>query len=85
MADLVAVLGVPHNPLLYRVTRGEVPDDIRATVERFAHFEQRLRDLAVDTIVIIGSDHFRRFRETPISPAGWSENPSCRRRSTSRS
>ncbi|MDH3499467.1 MAG: hypothetical protein OEM97_05045 [Acidimicrobiia bacterium] len=62
MAQLVAIAGVPHNPLLYRVTRNGIPEDIQATMHHFEHFGGRMRDLDVDSMVIVGSDHFRRFK-----------------------
>lgn len=68
MARLVAVCGVPHNPLMYRATRGGVPEDLRSTMDHFADFRHRLRDLRVDSLVMVASDHFRQFRHNH-SPA----------------
>ena len=62
MAELVAALGTPHNPLLYRVTRGDIADDLQPTVDMFADFSARLRALGVDSLVMVATDHFRRFQ-----------------------
>jgi protocatechuate 4,5-dioxygenase beta chain len=61
MAELVAIAGVPHNPLIYEHTKHGVPDDLRDTVDNYARFAQWFRDLGTDTLVVIGSDHFRKF------------------------
>jgi len=61
MADLVAVLGTPHNPLLYRTMRDPIPDDLRATADNFERFAAHLEHLKVETLVVVGSDHLRKF------------------------
>jgi protocatechuate 4,5-dioxygenase, beta chain len=61
MADLVCVAAVPHNPLLYAAMREPVPDDLAMTADRFDRFSRWLDDLAVDALVVIGSDHLRKF------------------------
>lgn len=61
MANLVAVVGVPHNPLLYRTMRDLVPDDLADTAANFSDFNGRLRQLDVESLIVVGSDHLRRF------------------------
>jgi aromatic ring-opening dioxygenase catalytic subunit (LigB family) len=61
MAELVAVLGVPHNPLLYLTMRDPIPDDLVATSQMYGTFANRLAELEVDSVVVVGSDHLRKF------------------------
>lgn len=61
MSDLVAVLGVPHNPLLRRAMQAGIDDDLRATHENFQDFRGRLEDARPDVLIMVGSDHFRKF------------------------
>ena len=62
MAELVAVLGVPHNPLLWRTMRADpVPDDLVATKANFDRFADELAARRVDSLVVVGSDHLRQF------------------------
>ena len=61
MADLVAVVGVPHNPLLYRTMRDPIPGDLRATADNFEDFRARLHAARVESLIVVGSDHMRRF------------------------
>ena len=61
MAELVAIAGVPHNPLLYRTTAGGVPDDVAAVMANYERFADRIATAGVDRLVVVGSDHFRKF------------------------
>lgn len=61
MARLVSVVGVPHNPLLWRTMRDPVPDDLRQTHARFSEFRDALVGLRPDAVVVVSSDHLRRF------------------------
>lgn len=61
MARLVSVLGVPHNPLLWRTMRDPVPEDLRRTREVFDEFRDALAATRPDAVVVVGSDHLRRF------------------------
>lgn len=61
MAELVSVLGVPHNPLLKRAMAAGITDDLRATHENFLDFRGRLEDARPDVLIMVGSDHFRKF------------------------
>jgi protocatechuate 4,5-dioxygenase, beta chain len=61
VAELVAVLGVPHNPLLFRTMRDPMPGDLAATAGHFDTFARELRRLEVETLVVVGSDHLRKF------------------------
>lgn len=64
MAELVGVIGVPHNPLLYRATADGTPDDLAATVDNYEMMGQHIRDADADAIVFVGSDHFRKYSYT---------------------
>lgn len=69
MAELVAILGVPHNPLLWRAMRGDpVPEDLLATRENFDRFGRGIAAAEADVLVVVGSDHLRQFSWTN-SPA----------------
>ena len=61
MAELVAVLGVPHNPLLFRTMRDPLPGDLAQTAANFDTFAEHLRRLEVESLVVVGSDHLRKF------------------------
>ena len=61
MAELVLVLGVQHNPLLWRTMRDPVPDDLARTHANFATFRDALAAAQPDVLVVLGSDHARKF------------------------
>ena len=62
MAELVAILGVPHNPLLWRTMRSDpVPDDLTRTRANFDRFAGGIDSAGVDALVVVGSDHLRQF------------------------
>lgn len=61
MAELVGVFGVPHNPLLWQTLREPFPDDLRRTAENFDRFSGLIEDSGAETLLIVGSDHFRKF------------------------
>jgi hypothetical protein len=58
MAEIVGVLGVTHNPLMWSVLQESTPDDLVAAAANFAEFRARVADLAPDVLVIVASDHF---------------------------
>ena len=61
MAQLVSISGVPHNPLLKRAMQDGIDDDLRATHDNFTDFRGRLEDAKPDVLIMVGSDHFRKF------------------------
>ncbi len=61
MAELVAVLGVQHNPLLWRTMRDPIPDDLARSHSNFAKFRADLAAAKPDALVVLGSDHLRKF------------------------
>lgn len=62
MAELVSVLGVPHNPLLFRTMRADpVPDDLTRTRDNFARFAAGIAASGAEALVVVGSDHLRQF------------------------
>lgn len=68
MATVAAICGVPHNPLLWRVTRTDpIPDDLQATMANFERFGRGISRAGVDALVVVGSDHLRQF--------SWSNSP----------
>ncbi len=61
MAELVAIAGVPHNPLLHRAAADGVPSDLADVVANFRHFAEWLDRCGAERLVVVGSDHFRKF------------------------
>ncbi|MER3389168.1 MAG: hypothetical protein RJQ01_03970 [Microcella sp.] len=61
MAHLVMAAATPHNPLLWRTMRDPVPDDLRGVADKFSLIGATMRELGVDVIVEVGTDHVRQF------------------------
>jgi len=61
MAELVMAAATPHNPLLWRVMRDPMPEDLREVAANFDRIRRAIRDLSVDMIVVLGTDHIRQF------------------------
>lgn len=61
MARLVATCGVPHNPLLWRTMVDPIPDDLARIRTRWTEFRDRLTASGAETLVVLSSDHFRKF------------------------
>jgi aromatic ring-opening dioxygenase catalytic subunit (LigB family) len=68
MAELVAVVGVPHNPLLYLTMRDPVPADLVESDRMYSSFAVSLAELEVDGLVVVGSDHLRKFTHDNSPP-----------------
>jgi aromatic ring-opening dioxygenase catalytic subunit (LigB family) len=58
LADLIGVLGVTHNPLMWAGLQGPIPDDLVRVADNFWRFRSIVSDLAPDVIVLVASDHF---------------------------
>ena len=58
MADLIGVLGVTNNPLMWARLQGPLPDDLVRVADNFGRFRSIVSDLAPDVIVLVASDHF---------------------------
>lgn len=61
MAEIVGVLGVTHNPLMWATLRDTVPDDLAPVAANFDRLRVRVADLGPDVIVLVASDHFHMF------------------------
>ncbi len=61
MAEVVLTLGVPHTPLLWRLMRNEPPADLAPVARWFERFAAMLDRARPDVIVLVATDHFRRF------------------------
>ena len=61
MAELVMAAATPHNPLLWRAMRDPMPDDLAAVAGNFARIREAIRELGVDVLVVVGTDHIRQF------------------------
>jgi protocatechuate 4,5-dioxygenase, beta chain len=58
MAEVVGVLGVTHNPLMWAALRESVPADLSQVAANFDRLRGRVAELAPDVIVLVASDHF---------------------------
>ncbi|MGH8915370.1 MAG: extradiol ring-cleavage dioxygenase [Acidimicrobiia bacterium] len=58
MAEIVGVLGVSHNPLMWAALRESVPDDLAVVAANFDVLRSRVDELRPDVIVLVASDHF---------------------------
>jgi len=61
MAELVAAVGVPHNPLVWEQMVDPMPDDLVDLRARWTEFRERLAAVEADTLVVVSSDHFRKW------------------------
>jgi protocatechuate 4,5-dioxygenase, beta chain len=57
VSELVAVVGVQHNPLLWRTLTDPHEPDLIALRDEFALVRDRLLATRPDTLVVIGTDH----------------------------
>jgi aromatic ring-opening dioxygenase catalytic subunit (LigB family) len=58
MAEIVGVLGVTHNPLMWATLRESVPEDLAGVAANFERLRSMVSDLSPDVIVLVASDHF---------------------------
>jgi aromatic ring-opening dioxygenase catalytic subunit (LigB family) len=58
MAEIVGVLGVTHNPLMWASLRDSVPADLADVAANFDRLRARVAELRPDVIVLVASDHF---------------------------
>jgi protocatechuate 4,5-dioxygenase, beta chain len=58
MAEIVGVLGVTHNPLMWASLQESVPDDLAGVVANFDRLRRVVSDLEPEVIVLVASDHF---------------------------
>lgn len=80
MAELATVVGVPHNPLLWRTMRADpVPDDLARTHANFSRFAEEIATAGIDVLVVVGSDHLRQFQwgNSPAFCIGKAERFTC--------
>ena len=64
MARVAIVMGIPHNPFHYRLTRAprsEWSPDTANTQQRGDLFGEKLRRASPDALVMVGNDHFHQF------------------------
>jgi aromatic ring-opening dioxygenase catalytic subunit (LigB family) len=61
MSALVAVVGVQHNPLLWRTLADPREPDLVALRDEFAAVSARLLATRPDTLVVIGTDHLTQW------------------------
>ncbi len=57
MALLAGVAGITHNPLMWSTLRSETPADLEETKSHLVDFMGRVRAVAPDVLVMVGSDH----------------------------
>jgi len=58
MAEIVGVLGVTHNPLMWATLQASTPDDLLMVRANFDRLRDHVAGLRPDVIVLIASDHF---------------------------
>lgn len=61
MAEIVGGFMMPHVPSIPTGGYGETPEQKAVSDNAFEHIARRLRELAADTIIIIGDDHYENF------------------------
>ncbi|MBC5763037.1 protocatechuate 3,4-dioxygenase [Ramlibacter albus] len=61
MATIVAGFCVPHDPLITGKPDAASPQQSGAVHAAFAHVRSRLEEREVDTVVVIGDDHYAMF------------------------
>ncbi len=61
MAEIVLTAGVPHTPLLWRLLREPIPDDLVSVASNYDRFRELLATARPDVIVLVASDHFRQL------------------------
>ncbi len=62
MADLVAIIGVTHNPFMPRLfSRPNRPSGCAKVIERLEMMREKLRQAKPDALVTIGNDHLHQF------------------------
>jgi protocatechuate 4,5-dioxygenase, beta chain len=58
VAEMVGVVGVTHNPLMWSIMQDAVPDDLQGVASNMSRLEAWVSDLDPDVIVMVASDHF---------------------------
>ncbi len=58
MAEIVGVIGVTHNPLMWAALRESTPEDLVSVAANFDRLSRMVEELKPDVIVMIASDHF---------------------------
>jgi len=58
MAEIVGVLGVTHNPLMWATLQTSTPDDLLGVRANFDRLRDHVAGLRPDVIVLVASDHF---------------------------
>jgi protocatechuate 4,5-dioxygenase beta chain len=61
VSELVAVVGVQHNPLLWRTLKDPHEPDLIALRDEFAAVSARLLATRPDTLIVIGTDHLTQW------------------------
>ena len=61
MAEIVAGFCVPHVPLMASQFHAAPPEKSKVVMDAFATVTRRLRELRVDTVVMVGDDHYTIF------------------------
>jgi len=89
MAKLVGGFCLPHDPLITATPEAVEPGVAKRVMDAFANVRTRLEELSVDTVIVIGDDHYAMFHpncqpriligigdlEGPLEPEGWLRIP----------
>lgn len=68
MAEIVGGFCMPHDPLITGNPEAADPTQAKVVMEAFASVAKRLDDLEVDTLIVIGDDHYVLFGPGCIPP-----------------
>jgi protocatechuate 4,5-dioxygenase beta chain len=61
MAEIVGSFLLPHDPLIASEPDAPPAAKKQAVMQAFERVDQRVRDLAIDTVIVIGDDHYTVF------------------------
>ncbi len=61
MANIVGGFLLPHDPLITGEPDAPSPEQKKAVLDAFSHITERLRALEVDTVIVVGDDHYTVF------------------------
>lgn len=61
MGEIVATFAVPHTPLLWRLLRDPLPDDLTGVADAYSEFRDRVAGMRPDAVIVVASDHFRQY------------------------
>ena len=61
MAEIVGGFLLPHDPLISAAPDAPSPEQKNAVMQAFETVSKRIKELAVDTVIVVGDDHYTVF------------------------